>query len=160
MREDYDGVVQALDHGADHNKKRKMENQENHHKKDPTHDISEADKVKLMESALKVLYGSIFQSLFGGLECPLPYLDKLKEPHHRLLEGFRSGASIILAASQFSQRQPHQLWSLISPHCEKSDKPANSCGELASQICVAVFLICHIFFRFNVPHQGPCQELG
>jgi hypothetical protein len=64
--EDFDGVVQALNQGSDNNKKHKLANPEDHHKKDPTRVISELDEVKLMESALGCLYGSVFHSFFVG----------------------------------------------------------------------------------------------
>jgi hypothetical protein len=64
--EDLDGVVQALNQGSDNNKKYKLANPEDHHKKDPTRFISELDEIKLMESALVRLYESVFHSFFVG----------------------------------------------------------------------------------------------
>jgi hypothetical protein len=67
---DFDGVVQALNQGSDNNnKKHKLANPEDHHKKDPTRVISELDEVKLMESALDCLYGSVFHSFLSDRMC-------------------------------------------------------------------------------------------
>jgi hypothetical protein len=64
--EDFNGVVQALIQGSDNDKKFKLANPEDHHKKDPTRVISELDESKLMESALVRLYESVFHSFFIG----------------------------------------------------------------------------------------------
>jgi hypothetical protein len=64
--EDFYGVAQALNQVSKNNKKYKLANPEDHHKKDPTRVISELDEIKLMESALVHLYESVFHSLFLG----------------------------------------------------------------------------------------------
>jgi hypothetical protein len=58
--DDFDGVIQALNQVSDNNKKYKLANPEDHHKKAPTHVISELDEIKLTESALVRLYESVF----------------------------------------------------------------------------------------------------
>jgi hypothetical protein len=63
---DFVGVVRALNQVSDNNKKQKLANPEDHHKKNPTRVISELDKIKIMESALSCLYESVFHSFFVG----------------------------------------------------------------------------------------------
>jgi hypothetical protein len=70
--EDFHGVVQALSQGSNNNKKHKLANPEDHHKKDATRVISELDEVKLMESALGCLYGLVFHSFLSNGMCYVP----------------------------------------------------------------------------------------
>jgi hypothetical protein len=64
--EDFDGVVQALSQRSYNNKKYKLANPGDNHKKEFTRVISELDEIKLMESALVRLYESVFHSFFVG----------------------------------------------------------------------------------------------